>query len=258
MKVEEIMTTNVTVTKKNDLLTNARAILRKTGYRMLPVVDDENRVIGVIGRSDVLRIASSKTNLTVGSLMKKPVTATPNSDLVYVARQMVDNSIRQVAIVDKENKLLGIVSSLDVLKGLIKGEYKIKKNFVEEIMNKDVLFCYEDDDVSRIWRVMLNARIGGIPVVKKKGKKNIVVGFVTMWDMIKKGFRMEVERGKYTSMKISKVMQSILKYLHPEDKISDVIDLMLKNRIIRVPIVDKEKNLVGIVDIEDVLRAYLE
>lgn len=257
MKAIDIMTKNVTFARKDDLLTNARATLRKTGYRMMPVIDNENKVIGIIGRSDILRIAASKSNLVVSDLMRTPVISTPDEDIIEIAKKMVNNGIRQVVIVDKENKLQGVVSSIDVLNGFIKGEYKTKKNLVEEIMNKEVLFCYDDDYVSQVWRIMLNAGIEGMPVVKEKGKKKIVVGFVTMMDMIKKGFKVDVERGKHTKMKISNVMQSIIHYLHPEDKILDAINLMIKNKIIRVPIVDINKNLVGIVDIDDVLTNFM-
>ncbi|PKP60301.1 MAG: CBS domain-containing protein, partial [Candidatus Altiarchaeales archaeon HGW-Altiarchaeales-2] len=109
MKVSEIMTKKVDVIKDNDLVTKARAIMRDKGFRAMPVVDKNNRMTGIIGRGDVLQITSAKSNLLVKGLMRHPVVGFEDEDINAIAKRMIDNSIKQIIIVDKkaQNKFLG-------------------------------------------------------------------------------------------------------------------------------------------------------
>lgn len=50
MKVSEIMTKKVDAVRDNDLVTKARAIMRNKGFRAMPVIDKNNKMIGVISR----------------------------------------------------------------------------------------------------------------------------------------------------------------------------------------------------------------
>lgn len=261
MKVSEIMTKKVEVIKENELVTKARAIMRNKGYRAMPVVDENNRMVGIIGRGDVLRITSSKSNLIVKGIMRHAVIGFEDEDINVISKRMIDNNIKQIVIVDKkdQNKILGIVSALDILSAYVNEEYVPKVDTVERIM-KDTLYCTEEDEISRIGKIMLSADLTGMPVVKPKGKnKKIVVGFVTYGDLISGGYRISEETGKQRKTKIKNVMKAVVKYVTVNERVNNVAELMVKNRILRVPVVDNErdKNLEGIVDVEDVLGAYL-
>ena len=56
-------------------------------------------------------------------------------------------------------------------------------------------------------------------------------------------------------LKISDVMTSKLKTLHPNNTMQDVMDVLREHHISGVPVVDKKKNLVGLVSTEDLIRA---
>lgn len=261
MKVNEIMTKNVETVKEDDLVTKARAIMRNKGYRAMPVIDKNNRMVGIIGRTDALRITSTKSNLLVKGLMRHPIVGFEDEDMNAIAKRMINNSVKQIVIVDKkdQNKILGIVSALDILSVYVNEEYIPKIDVVEKIM-KESLYCIEEDEVSKIGKIMLSSDLTGMPVVKVKGKeKKIVVGFVTLGDLIKGGYRVSEETGKQKKIKIKNVMKALVKYVTVNERVSETAKLMVKNRILRVPVVDNEKtkNLKGIVDIEEMLRAYL-
>ena len=261
MKVSEIMTTKVDVVRDNDLVTKARAIMRNKGFRAMPVIDKNNKMIGVISRGDVLQITSSRSNLLVKGLMRHPITGLEDEDIKTIARRMIDNGIKQIVVTDKNDKgkFLGIVSALDVLSTFVNDEYVSNVDIVEKIM-KETLYCEEEDEVSRIGKMMLSSDLTGMPVVKKAGKnKKIVVGFVTLGDLINKGHNISEESGKQKKIKIKKVMKAIVKCVSLNERVNNVAKLMVKNRILRIPIVDdeKNKNLEGSVDVEEMLSAYL-
>jgi len=261
MKVCEIMTKKVEAIRDDALVTKARAIMRDKGYRAMPVVDKNNNMLGVIGRGDVLQITSTKSNLLVKGLMKHPIVGFEDEDINTVAKRMIDNSIKQIIIVDKKdkNKFSGVVSALDILSTYVDEEYISKIDVVEKIM-KESLSCTEEDEISRIGKIMLSSNLTGMPVIRPEGKnKKVVVGFVTFGDMLNSGYRISEESGKPKKIKIKNVMKAIVKYVTVNERVNNAAKLMAKNRIIRIPVVDNEKNknLEGIVDVEEVLKAYL-
>ncbi len=54
--VKEVMRTKVPVLRPDDCLWSALKTLIENRYRRVPVVDEENRVIGILTRSDFLRL----------------------------------------------------------------------------------------------------------------------------------------------------------------------------------------------------------
>ncbi len=261
MKVSEIMTKKVDVIKDNDLVTKARAIMRDKGFRAMPVIDKNNKMVGVISRGDVLQITSSRSNLLVKGLMRHPIIGLEDEDIKTIAIRMIDNSIKQIIVVDKNDKgkFLGIVSALDILSVFVNDEYVSKVDVVEKIM-KETLYCEEEDEISRIGKMMLASDLTGMPVIKKGGKnKKRVVGFVTLGDLIAQGHKISGESGKQKKIKIKNVMKAVVKCVHLNERVNDVAKLMVKNRILRIPITDNEKNknLEGVVDVEEMLSAYL-
>lgn len=252
MKVSDIMTPNPKCIESDELITKARAIMRDSGFRALPVC--KNGVLeGIITRGDVLKVTSTRTNLTVKGLMRAPIYVYSDEDIFPVARKMVESGVRQLIVTDKSNKITGIVSSMDVLFGFLKEEYRSKHKTVEEIM-KDAIFCNENDEVSKIWNMMSASGLSGFPVVKGK---RVVVGFITIGDLIRGGFMISRESGKQKSTKIGKVMKALVTTVSPEDSIIKVAEIMARNKMMRVPVVDKDKKLLGIVDIEDIISSYL-
>jgi len=255
MKISDIMTENPKCVEPDDLITKARSLIRDSGFRALPV-SKNGVLVGIITRGDILKITSTRTNLTVKGLMRAPIFVYPDDEVFYAAKKMFESEVRQLVVVEKtNNKIVGIVSSMDVLSTFIKEEYRPKKHTVSEIMHEPV-FCNVSDEISKIWNQMSASGLSGFPVVKGK---NMVVGFVTMGDIIRGGYRISKESGKQKTIKIANIMKPLVAITTPEKSISDVAEVMVKNRIIRVPVVDKEKTktLLGIVDIEDVIGAYL-
>ncbi|HEU0032558.1 MAG TPA: CBS domain-containing protein [Kofleriaceae bacterium] len=98
------------------------------GIRHLPVIDASEVVIGMISERDlrtclgnpsVFVMARGETSLTVRDVMTTPViTVTPDHPVVEIAKLFEDQRIGAVPVVDREGKLVGIVSYVDALRVL--------------------------------------------------------------------------------------------------------------------------------------------
>lgn len=241
--------------KPDDSAAKARAMVRKWGNRALPVLDG-NKIVGIVSRGDILGITSSKTNIAVKDIMNKNVISIePDEDLFSVAKKIIKTGARQMPIV--ENSIFrGIVTSSDIIRVFVDYDYNPVKKNIREVMQTNVVFVSPDDHISKVWDKMRSGEFSGFPVIKK-GK---VIGFISRRDIfLRGGVRLSKESGKSRVSTVSKIMKQLVVVVTTDKTIKEVAKIMIDKNVIRLPIVDSEKNmkLIGIVDAEDVLRAYV-
>lgn len=134
MLANQSMTTDLVVVHFSDSLELSYQKMMSAGVRHLPVIDDENRIVGIISDRDFKRaewplleardfksqkVPTFKPTSIVADYMNWPVTwADYNTNLVDIAQLMVDQKISSV-LIHNESKLVGIVTHEDLLKALI-------------------------------------------------------------------------------------------------------------------------------------------
>lgn len=88
----------------------------------LPVINNDNKVVGVITEFDIIRaIKAGKNirNLTAEDIMtKNPITVNEDTPVNEIVDILETKNIIRVPVVDKYSKLIGIVSRRDILKGV--------------------------------------------------------------------------------------------------------------------------------------------
>lgn len=132
MRVREIMTASVVVVGVNDNLKIADDIMRWKHIRHLPVVDEENNVMGLITHRDLLRVCVSTLadissqeqeallrGIPVQEVMRREVeTVAPEADVKEAARRMLDRKIGCL-VVTEGRKLAGILTEADFVRYLL-------------------------------------------------------------------------------------------------------------------------------------------
>jgi CBS-domain-containing membrane protein len=119
MKVKDLMTTDVKSCREYCTLNSAAQTMWENDIGCVPIVDHENRVIGMLTDRDVCMGAYiqglSLTAASVTSAMSKQVfSCHPQDDLASVERLMREKQIHRVPVVDAEGRLAGIVSLNDI------------------------------------------------------------------------------------------------------------------------------------------------
>lgn len=256
MKIKEVMTQRPIFIREDEFLTKARQLMRDHRLRTLPVVDEKNRVKGVITIQDVLKVTSTKSNVTVQGFTHPAPVITPEMDLEAAAKAMIEGEITRVPVVESPNNpvLVGMLSIVDIFKAIDLD--KLANLQVKEIMTVNVKVCSPDDPISKIWTNMIEFGISGFPVVRK----NKLIGIITRSDIVKSGYvriGKEDERKKLNfTPKVERIMKAPVHTVAPNSTVREAAELMFKYDIGRIPVV-KNSKLVGIVNRYDIIRAYM-
>lgn len=156
MRVVDLMTTEViTVTPATGIKEAARMMFRNR-VSGLPVVDDDDRLIGIITEADFLQLEVSREEENdpapverVGEVMSSGVLAVDPALSIYeAAKMMVVQELKRLPVVDGEDRLLGIISRADIVALFTRPDDVIEDEIREDLLRR-VLFVDPDElDVS--------------------------------------------------------------------------------------------------------------
>lgn len=127
--VSEIMHHEVVTLTTREKLDLTQDIMNIGRVRHLPVLDDDQRVVGIVSDRDLLAAAMTSVldfdpvsrrtflrSIEVAEVMtKEVVTVTPNTELGEVARIFVERKIGCVPVVGARGELLGLVTETDLI-----------------------------------------------------------------------------------------------------------------------------------------------
>ena len=120
----------------------------------------------------------------------------------------------------------------------------------KEFMTDNPVFCVPADSVTSVAQLMKDEDIGAVPVVTNLDEK-ILIGLVTDRDLA-----MRVDAAGYDPelTLVGEVMTRDVATCVPEDECRKVLDIMAERQVRRVPIVDADGRLLGIIAQADVAR----
>ncbi len=117
LKVADYMTRNVITLSPDDTVEDAINLIEKTGHDGFPVVDKDGKVIGYVSSIDLLR---KDPKMKIRDVMSKELyVAMDFMDLKDVARVMFRTGHSKLPVVDRNGRLVGIISNADVIRSQI-------------------------------------------------------------------------------------------------------------------------------------------
>lgn len=119
---------------------------------------------------------------------------------------------------------------------------------VRDVMTTNVKSVAPDATARDIAEIMKQEDVGVVPVVRPDGR---LVGLVTDRDMIIRGL---AGGRSLNEARADELATTDIEVIAPEDRLSDAIDLMGQQQVRRVPVVDDDDRLVGIIAMADIAR----
>ncbi len=146
MQVRDVMTREVVTVGPDTSAKYAAEVLAGRGFAALPVVDDADRLVGIVAEADVLQdrlpadprlhlrrdeeIPEHPPPLLVRGVMTVGVrTVDVGADVADVARLLVDGRLRSVPVLEHD-RLVGIVSRRDLLAALVRSDDEIRRDLL--------------------------------------------------------------------------------------------------------------------------------
>lgn len=260
MQVKDIVTANYPALYEDELVTKARAMIREQGLGILPVIDQQKRLIGVISRRSIMTISSSKSTIRVKGIMNQPnLILAKDTEALEAARRMLrlDTWYAPVTDSDQSNVYAGVLGLENFLNAFLKAKSSRLMKPVYEVMTTDVSTCTPDDKINDIWRHMQDKCLHALLVMKAKK----LVGIVTERDLLESGAffpEFESKKGRFKSpAKIFSVMHMPVTTLKEATSLKAAARLMLEKNFGRLPVVDERGTLLGIVDRKDIVKGLL-
>jgi CBS domain-containing protein len=125
---------------------------------------------------------------------------------------------------------------------------------ISELMSTNIIFATPETSLVEVSKLMIKGNCGEIPLVNNKDHK-IVVGVITDRDIVCR----TLGRGKNPmDLTARDCMTTQVVMADLNMTLNDVINLMRENKIRRVPVVDKDDRLTGMISQTDILQSSNE
>ncbi|MEU6879142.1 CBS domain-containing protein [Streptomyces sp. NPDC046712] len=131
MKVGGLMTDDVVSAVPATSFREVAKMLAEHDISGVPVVDEDDHVVGVVSESDLL----ARHELTARDLMTEPaVTVHAEETVANAARLMVRRGVERLPVVDEEERLVGIVTRRDLLCVYLRPDSEIRRRIREDVL----------------------------------------------------------------------------------------------------------------------------
>jgi CBS domain-containing protein len=157
-RIGSLMTDEVVAVTPGTPFKDVATLLAEHGISGVPVVDRDDKVLGVVSETDLMlhrtrgtagdvpsrrprftrasRTSAAKTRArTAGELMSSPaVTVRAAESIARAARTMAQHRVERMPVVDEENRLVGIVTRRDLLRVFLRPDAEIRAEIIDDVL----------------------------------------------------------------------------------------------------------------------------
>jgi CBS domain-containing protein len=272
MRVEDIMTRALfACDMRADLGTVAR-VMWEHDCGCVPVINPYQVLMGIVTDRDVAMAAYLQgkrlADIPVTDVMRHCVHACEEGVSIELAQQIMRNAkIKRLPVVDSRGKLIGLVALPELLAAAHADASEIsavidtldltsrhhnlsdteesEMKHVADIMSTQVSSCHMNESMNRAAQLMWEQDCGCIPIVDDDRR---VVGIITDRDICMAAYT----QGKaLTELPVSLACSRDVQTCRTIDSLANAEDLMTNAQVRRLPVVDPNGVLVGLVSMSD-------
>ena len=133
LSVNDVMVSLVIVGQEDTSVGDARELMDKEGIHALPIVGGDGEAVGIVTSTDVL--GDVPAEMPLSEVMSRKVYVLPRYEGVHIAARVMRNHKLHHVVVTEEQRVVGIVSSFDLLK-LVEDHRFTMKNAPNESKRK--------------------------------------------------------------------------------------------------------------------------
>lgn len=298
VRVADIMSRDVHSVRLTTPLHEVADLLLRHSFRAVPVLDESDRVVGIISDGDLLRrgglavsagqIVSQETlqaaleevaasQRTAADCMTTPVeTITADAPAIEAAARMAHRGLKRLPVVDAQGRLVGMVSRIDVLRAMTDALPAAEHppvpiratDLISAAITQDVPRLPPDAPLSEVARAVVTSPVRQVIVVDQENRP---LGVITDGALIR-----WAEQRQHGGL-----VRALLRYFVPQESLSlddsthaqdlmqpvatisantpvgAVLHRMVAEGVKRLVVVDEDGRMLGIADRQQLLNALL-
>lgn len=252
VSIEDIMADDFPTLDTEDTLSDSLALMRKTGYMEIPVVDG-GTYVGMMRYGTVLRKKNTAPETKIKNMVSSLPTLTTETEITKLAENMVTNNCRQLAVLNGK-KIIGIVSR-SALIGIAAELKSFKDIKVWEIMTTPVESVSGNDMLNVAIDKMNNLDIRTLPVLDSSKR---LFGVIGMKEVIDNGWKQGVRsfsalsKSPSTQIPVESIAVTAVLTADWEDSLEAAVEIMAERGISTLPVMEAD-DLVGIITEFDII-----
>jgi len=241
----------------------------QTNFIKRIVIASKNRPIGIVTERDISnfleqdKTAKALDEIPIKYVMKKDPIIIPDGaedHLEQCATRMETFKMGSVMLVNDSGDLIGIVTKTDITKIFSKiygGQYQVK-----DYMTKKLITCRKTDSLKFAQNMMNKNNISRLVVTDNKG---VAVGIITTNNFLthsdyfsdgKTRTRDYLLPLKSQNLQVRDLLIDHLLTIEEGEDLAKAASMMIKNKVSGIPVLDNDKNLVGVIDKSDIVKAF--
>ncbi|MEM4506799.1 MAG: CBS domain-containing protein [Ignisphaera sp.] len=186
--------------KMNESIDKAIAVIASWRARDVPIVDEDNVVVGHVNLHIILKYLYEKNLVpreTVDKVMSSPAVTIQEWESIARARWlMLKNTFSRLPVVNRFEKITGVISLSDIVERLYRIKLSRRKGYewieseesflaapVSDFMSSPPITIIANSSLSNAVKLLIDNRITGIPVITED---NNVLGVLSGIDILKK------------------------------------------------------------------------
>jgi len=269
MKVEDVMSKKLIVGYVPGTVKDALSILAKHNVSGMPVLKkDTKTVVGVLTRSDIFRNFDEDQ---LALIMSTDIhTVEKEQDIKDAAKLLYEHRIHGLPVINKRKNLVGIISPTEILKSLPKKTTEVIEPYIKNL----AVPVYQETPINIVMEIISITHENALPVLngdlKLAGivsdgdlfklshiKERISRSDLGMgsdedqwtWEGIRDTVRMYHSISEVTlpQIPVKEIMITDIIKAFKNTPVTEVAEKLIKHDISRMPIVDSDDKLIGMV-----------
>lgn len=261
--------TSPVITVEPDSSIHETLVQMQTNFIKRIVVAFKNKPLGIVTERDISnfleqdKTAKALDEIPIKYVMKKSPILIPDGiedHLEQCATRMATFNIGSVILVNDSGDLIGIVTKTDITKVFSKiygGQYQVK-----DYMSRKLITCRKTDSLKFVLNMMNKNNISRLVVTDNKG---IPVGIITTNNFLthsdyfsagKTRTRDYLLPIKSHNLQVRDLLTDNLLSIEEDEDLAKAASIMIKNKISGIPVLDNNKNLVGVIDKSDIVKSF--
>lgn len=276
-RVSTYMSKPVITATKNDSLAHIRNLMIRHRIGKIVIMDDRGKdVLGIISKSDFIRVVYNRkryvkplSNIMAYEIMTSPVYAIqPKRTVKAAAQAMLKKNIGSLLVLDKSGRPAGIITKADLIRAFAEKYFGYFK--VSDYMTDRVPVVHVTHSLYYVIDLMGESGLGKVVVTEGNKPVGVITKSDVMFLDLETVNRSRVKYYKRAGI-VGRGFKGVVRFytiplagdlmtpdpitVRPSEDLAIAADIMVKNKIGTLPVVDEHGYLVGLLTKKDILRA---